>query len=86
MPRRKTSMKASLKVSTVLSTAVAIPVTITVFPPAAIPVAAIAIIATAIVLWHLKHGGRALLRRTPKGTITFVLDSTHRSATTQRQK
>jgi Na+/H+ antiporter NhaD/arsenite permease-like protein len=79
-------MKASLKVSTVLSAAVAIPVTIMVFPPAAIPIAAIAIIAAAIVLWHLKHGGRALLRRTPKGTITFVLDSAHRPSIKQEQK
>jgi hypothetical protein len=69
-------MKTTVKISTALSAAVGIPLTITLFPPVAIPVAVITVITATIVVWHLKRGGRALVRRSPKGTLTFVLDST----------
>ena len=81
-------MQTALRISTALSAVVGIPVTITLFPPLAIPIAATLAIATAtaIVVWHLHHGGRALIRRTPKGTLTFVLDSKRRDASPRGRK
>jgi hypothetical protein len=55
-------------------------------PSAAIPIAAVIAIATVIVIWHLRRGGRALIRRSPKGTLTFVLDSKRRTSTMRGQK
>ena len=60
-------------------TAVSMPVTLVLFPSTAIPVAIFAALATAIVAWHLRRGGRATVRRTPKGSLSFTLDSTRRN-------
>lgn len=57
---------------------VSMPVTIAFYPPAAIPLAILLAISTVIVVWHLRRGGRATVRRTPKGTFTFTLDSGRR--------
>jgi len=57
---------------------VSMPVTIAFYPPAAVPLAILLAIIMAIVVWHLRRGGRAMVRRTPKGTFTFTLDSAHR--------
>src|SRR5690242_4272743 len=57
---------------------VSVPVAIAFYPPAAIPLAILLAITMAIVVWHLRRGGRATVRRTPKGTFTFTLDSTRR--------
>ena len=78
-------MKPTIRLSTALSTVVGIPIGITIFPAAAIPVAIITVITVAIVTWHLHHGGRALLRRSPKGTLTFVLDSARKPKTRRRR-
>jgi hypothetical protein len=75
-------MRTTIRMSTALSAAVGIPLTITLFPPTTIPIGIIIAITTVIVAWHLKRGGRALVRRSPKGTVTFVLDS----ATSRRRK
>lgn len=60
-------------------TAVSVPVSIAVYPPSVIPVAVIAVIVTAIVVWHLARGGRAIVRRSPKGYLTFTLDSARKT-------
>jgi hypothetical protein len=60
-------------------TAVSMPVTLVLFPSTAIPVAILAALGTAIVAWHLRRGGRAIVRRTPKGSLSFTLDSTRRN-------
>jgi hypothetical protein len=57
---------------------VSMPVTIAFYPPAAIPLAILLAVTTAVVVWHLRRGGRATVRRTPKGTLTFTLDSARR--------
>lgn len=54
------------------------PVTIALYPPAAIPLAVLAVIATAIVVWHLSNGRRLTVRRTSKGNLTVILDTTPR--------
>jgi hypothetical protein len=54
------------------------PVTIAFYPPAAIPLAVIAVMVTAIVVWHLGHGRRMTVRRSSKGNLTVVLDTTPR--------
>ena len=71
-------MTTRLRMSAAVSAAVGIPITITVYPPSAIVIGCGAMIAVAIVVWHLKIGGRAFVRRSPKGTLTFVLDSPRR--------
>lgn len=71
-------MGTSLKMSTALSAVVGVPVTICLYPPAAIPIGVGVLIAAAIVVWHLRLGGRAVVRRSPKGTLSFVLDSPQR--------
>lgn len=73
-------LTASFQITTALSVAVGIPLTITMYPPMAIPLAIGTVIAAAIVIWHLKLGGRASIRKSPKGTITIVLDSGRRPA------
>jgi hypothetical protein len=55
------------------------PVTIILRPPAAIPLGIVLVIITAIVVWHLRRGGRATVRRTQRGNLTFTLDSTRRN-------
>ena len=71
-------MRVSLTASGAI-TAVSMPVTLVLFPSTAIPVAILAALATAIVAWHLRRGGRAIVRRTPKGSLSFTLDSTRRN-------
>lgn len=56
------------------------PVTLALYPPAAIPLVVLAVIGTAIVVWHLSKGRRLTVRRTPKGNLTVVLDTTPRGA------
>ena len=72
-------MTLKIPISATIS-AVGIPITIGLFPQMAIQIGAITAIGTAIVTWHLNHGGRALIRKSPKGTLTFVLDSGRRPA------
>jgi len=72
--------KASIQITTALSAAVGIPLTITIYPPMTIPLAIGVVIAAVIVTLHLKLGGRAFIRKSPKGTITFVLDPGRRPA------
>lgn len=78
-------MRQTIRISTAASAVVGIPISITLFPAAAIPIAIVTVIATAIVAWHLHHGGRALVRRSPKGTLTFVLDSSSGSKALRRR-
>jgi hypothetical protein len=54
------------------------PVSIALYPPAAIPWAAFAVIVIVIVVWHLNQGRRLTVRRTPKGNITVVFDTTQK--------
>lgn len=68
------TVKISLTASAALAS-VSMPVTIAFYPPAAIPAAIAAVALGAIVVWHLRRGGRAMLKRSPKGQITFTLDS-----------
>lgn len=70
-------MSISLTASGVVA-GVSMPVTIAFYPPAAVPLAILLAIAMVIVVWHLRRGGRATVRRTPKGTLTFTLDSARR--------
>jgi hypothetical protein len=79
-------VQQSVRLSTALPAVIGIPISITFFPPAAIPVIAIIIIGTGIVVWHLHHGGRAFVRRSPKGTLTFVLDSARKPTKLRRRK
>jgi len=72
--------------STAVSTVIGVPVTVSLYPPAAIPIAVLICIATGIVIWHLSKGRRAHLRRTPKGTLTFTLDSVGRHSTTRGRR
>jgi hypothetical protein len=58
---------------------VSMPVSIALYPPAAIPLGVVLVIVTGIVVWHLRRGGRATVRRTPRGNLTFTLDSTRRN-------
>jgi hypothetical protein len=76
----------TIRMSTALSAVIGIPISFTLFPTAAIPVVMITIIGSGIVAWHLHHGGRALVRRSPKGTLTFVLDSTRKPTKLRRRK
>ena len=69
-------MRISLTASGAIAS-LSMPVTIVLYPPAAIPLAIFLMIVTAVVMWHLKRGGRATVRRTQRGTLTFTLDSTH---------
>jgi hypothetical protein len=78
-------VRQTIGISTAVSAVIGIPISITLFPPAAIPVAIAIVIATAIVAWHLHRGGRALVRRSPKGTLTFILDSAHGSKALRRR-
>lgn len=71
-------MRASLTASGAIA-GISMPVTIAFYPPAAIPLAVFAAIATAIVVWHLSRGRRITVRRTSKGTLTIVLDASLRS-------
>ena len=57
---------------------VSMPVTIALYPPAAIPLAVLAVFAAAIVVWHLNRGRRLTVRRTSKGSLTIVLDTASR--------
>ncbi len=72
-------MRATLTASGAIA-GVSMPVTIALYPPAAIPLAVLALIAAAIVVWHLSRGRRLTVRRTAKGCLTVVLDETPRRA------
>jgi hypothetical protein len=72
-------VRISLKASGAIAGGVTMPVTIALYPPAAIPVGIVLVIVTAIVVWHLRRGGRAMVRRTRTGILTFTLDSTRRN-------
>lgn len=57
------------------------PVTIAFYyPPAAIPLAVFAAVTTAITVWHLSRGRRITVRRTSKGNLTIVFDTSPRRA------
>lgn len=71
-------MRISLTASGALAS-VSMPVTMAIYPPAAIPLGIVLVIVTAIVVWHLRRGGRAMVRRTQRGILTFTLDSTRRN-------
>jgi hypothetical protein len=58
--------------------AVSLPVTIALYPPTAVPLAVIVVTGIGIVIWHLARGGRATVRRSPKGYISLTLDSTRK--------
>lgn len=73
-------MGATLRIGPTLSAAASIPVTIVLFPSSAIPIAIAVAAAAMIVMWHLRHGGSARIRRTPRGTLTFELGPRRRSA------
>lgn len=79
-------MRRSIQVSTGISAVLGIPVTITVYPPSAIPLAVLTAITTALVAWHLRRGGRALIRRTRTGHLSITLDSAGRPLTPRRPK
>ena len=70
-------MRATLTASGAIA-GVSMPVTIALYPPVAIPLAVLVVIATAIVVWHLSKGRRLTVRRTSKGNLTVVLDTTPR--------
>lgn len=70
-------MKISFTASAALAT-VSLPVTIAFYPPSAVPVAIAAVVIAVIVVWHLRRGGRATIKRTPKGQISLTLDSVHK--------
>lgn len=70
-------MRASLTASGAIA-GISMPVSIALYPPAAIPLAIFAAIITAIVVWHLSQGRRITVRRTSKGNLTVVLDTSHR--------
>jgi hypothetical protein len=72
-------VRASLTASGALAS-VSMPVTIALYPPASIPLAALAVIAAAIVVWHLSRGRRITLRRTSKGNLTICFDTAPRKA------
>ena len=72
-------MRATLTASGAIA-GITVPVTIALYPPTAIPLAALAAIVTAIVVWHLSRGRRITVRRTPKGHLTIVFDTTPRKA------
>lgn len=72
-------MRATLTASGVI-TGISVPVTIALFPPAAIPLAAFAVIVIFIVVWHLHRGRRITVRRSAKGNLTVVLDTVPRRA------
>jgi hypothetical protein len=59
---------------------VSMPVTIVLYPPAAIPLVVVVVIVIVIVVWHLGHGRRLTVRRSPKGNLTLVLDTAPRRA------
>ena len=67
-------MRSTLTASGVIA-GISMPVTVTLYPPAAVPLAALAAIATAIVVWHLSRGRRITLRRTSQGNITVIFDT-----------
>lgn len=69
-----------------ISAIIGVPVTIALYPPSAIPVAVLAVIATIVVAWHLKRGGRALIRRTRTGHLSITLDSVGRPLTPRRPR
>lgn len=58
---------------------VSMPVTIAFYPPAGVPLGIVLAIVTAIVVWHLRRGGRATVRCTRRGNLTFTLDSSRRT-------
>lgn len=68
-------MKISLAAPAALAS-VSLPVSIAVsYPTTAVIWIGIAVLATvAIVVWHLRHGGRATIKKTSKGQISFTLD------------
>lgn len=70
-------MRATLTASGVIA-GISMPVTIALYPPTAIPLAALAATVTAIVVWHLSRGRRITVRRTPKGNLTVIFDTTPR--------
>lgn len=70
-------MRASLTASGAIA-GISMPVTLAFYPPATIPLAVFAAIATAIVVWHLSQGGRITVRRTSKGNLTIVFDKSPR--------
>jgi hypothetical protein len=73
-----------------LSAVLSIPVTVALFQAAPIPTAAatatLAAAAVAIVMWHLRRGGRAQIRRARNGTVTISLDSTRKTGSPRRLK
>lgn len=77
--------RASVQITTALSAVVGIPVTVTLYPPTAIPLSICAAIGAVVVAWHLRLGGRASIRKSPKGTITFVLDPGRKAESSRRR-
>jgi hypothetical protein len=79
--RRKEAppLRASLTAPGAILGVITMPVTIVFYPPAAIPLGLLLAIVAAIVVWHLRRGGRAMVRRTPRGSVTFTLDSTRKN-------
>jgi hypothetical protein len=57
---------------------ISMPVTIALFPLAAIPLAAFSAIVIVIAVWHLRRGRRITVRRTAKGNLTVVFDTAPR--------
>jgi hypothetical protein len=72
-------LRASLTAPGAILGVITMPVTIVFYPPAAIPLGLLLAIVAAIVVWHLRRGGRAMVRRTPRGSVTFTLDSTRKN-------
>lgn len=70
-------MRATLTASGAIA-GVSMPVTIALYPPAAIPLIALCVVVTTVAVWHLSRGRRITVRRTVKGNLTVVFDTTPR--------
>lgn len=72
-------MKISLTAPAALASVTLPSVMIAVYPPVGILLGILAVIITSIVVWHLRRGGRATLRRSPKGYLSLTLDTSRKN-------
>jgi hypothetical protein len=71
-------VKFSLTAPAVLVSVTLPSVLIALYPPMGILVGVLVVIIVVIVVWHLRRGGRATLRRSPKGYLSLTLDSSRK--------
>jgi hypothetical protein len=76
--RDRRGVKISLTPRAVLASVTLPSVMIAFYPPVGVPIGVLVVIIVGVVVWHLRRGGRATLRRSQKGCLSLTLDSSRK--------